>query len=108
MRKYGPPPLSSPLVAMAASDSVVRKVAQQQIPTIPRVRITPASPTIQLRRMKRMMPMMFWQHGRNTPANVPSSCFSPPAAAASRWWNFWSHGSSEMLSNRIESARGRA
>mmetsp|Transcript_69726 Transcript_69726/g.220760 ORF Transcript_69726/g.220760 Transcript_69726/m.220760 type:complete len:265 (-) Transcript_69726:55-849(-) len=73
MRKYGPPPLTLPLVAIAESDSDVMKVQVQHMTTMLTACHTPACPTSQLRRMKKMTPRMFWRQGRKTPATVPRS-----------------------------------
>ena len=85
------PPGTTPLVAMALMEMAVSKVQQQQMSTMRRACSTPAVPTIQVSRRKRMTPKIFCRQGRYTPMRVPM---------------LGAYGASEEGSGETQSVRG--
>jgi len=72
IRKYAPPALTVPLVAIADIDDVVTKVTTEAMETIAMAKGIPAWPTTQPNRRNMMTPKMLSMHETKTPSQVPA------------------------------------
>lgn len=71
MRKYDPPPCIAPLLAIVLAESTVSTACVSATPKMSSMPKTPAWPTPQPSRRKRITPMMFSRHGTYTPYSTP-------------------------------------